>query len=110
MGKIPKHGTLLIISNILQDAKPESWHVLVHPGMRYPGTLLVVVISGGELYDEWVLGDFWDKNLNKTEYFKEVSATTCSIGIQGYRKRFGSDQGLGCTKRIGHGMSPGTFI
>ena len=56
------------------------------------------------------LGDFWDKNLNRTEHFKEVSATTCSIGIQGYRKRFDSDQGLGCTKTIGRGMSPGTFI
>ena len=42
----PQHGTSLIIFNILQGAQPESWHVLVDPGMRYPGTLLVVVVSG----------------------------------------------------------------
>ena len=65
MGKIPQHGTLLIISNILQGARPESWHVLVDPGMRYPGTLLVVVISEAELSDEWVE---WLQSLETFEF------------------------------------------
>ena len=53
MGKM-EHGTLLIVSKILRVAQPESWHVLVHPGMRYPGTLLVVVVSEAKLSDEGV--------------------------------------------------------
>ena len=82
---------------------PESGHLLVNPWVRYARAFLVIIVS------EERAGFIFYFQFDDQRYFISMPST-CSNGIQGCRRRFGSVQDSGCMTTIARGMSQGTLI